>query len=374
MIKEIVLIGLMERSQDLLNCGYKIVNYANQDVALEGLRYRKRTNKSMPSIILINGFEQDEAKYRTLLSWTKEVAPEVRFIILDECPTPLKKFVAKEEGADEYMPLSTTAKHIKLQLQSFSPGTTNHFELERVRELRTPMWKRAFDIAFASLALVFLSPIFLATIIAIRLESKGPVFYYQRRVGKGYKIFNFYKFRSMFVNADTMIKKMKDHNSYAQPRTKKISHTGTNDKMLIGDNLKISEKDHLSEKRRLSNQSFVKFPNDPRITRVGKFIRNTSIDELPQLFNVLIGDMSIVGNRPLPLYEAELLTEDKWAERFMGPAGITGLWQVTERSKKNGTADSRKQLDNQYAQQYSLLMDLKILFKTPLAAIQQQNV
>ncbi|MFX4489871.1 sugar transferase, partial [Acinetobacter baumannii] len=93
----------------------------------------------------------------------------------------------------------------------------------------------------------------------------------------------------------------------------------------------------------------------PRITKVGKFIRNTSIDELPQLWNVIIGDMSIVGNRPLPLYEAEKLTTDKYAMRFMAPAGITGLWQVEKRGKGEMSEEERLMLDNKYAENHSFI-------------------
>jgi lipopolysaccharide/colanic/teichoic acid biosynthesis glycosyltransferase len=104
-------------------------------------------------------------------------------------------------------------------------------------------------------------------------------------------------------------------------------------------------------------------------------LRNTSIDELPQLFNVLIGDMSLVGNRPLPLYEAEKLTNDQSAARFLAPAGITGLWQVSKRGSKGGmSADERKALDVQYARNYSLKSDLTILLKTVPALFQQENV
>ena len=120
--------------------------------------------------------------------------------------------------------------------------------------------------------------------------------------------------------------------------------------------------------------AFVKFKNDPRITRIGHIIRNTSIDELPQLFNVLKGDMSLVGNRPLPVYEALQLTSDEAIGRFLAPAGITGLWQVTERGKENTTSDSRIRLDVEYTGKISFWLDLKILVKTPMAALQQENV
>ncbi|MEM9984848.1 MAG: sugar transferase, partial [Bacteroidota bacterium] len=120
--------------------------------------------------------------------------------------------------------------------------------------------------------------------------------------------------------------------------------------------------------------SFVKVKNDPRITAFGRFIRNTSIDELPQLFNVLRGDMSIVGNRPLPLYEAEKLTSDDWSLRFLAPAGITGWWQVKERGKSNVSEENRKKLDVEYAQNYSVWLDFKILLMTIPAVFQKVDV
>ena len=113
--------------------------------------------------------------------------------------------------------------------------------------------------------------------------------------------------------------------------------------------------------------TFIKIVNDPRVTRVGKIIRNTSIDELPQLINVIKGDMSIVGNRPLPLYEAELLTQDDLSKRFLAPAGITGLWQVELRGKGGDMSQKeRMQLDNKYADlfidnNYSFWYDIKII-------------
>ena len=115
--------------------------------------------------------------------------------------------------------------------------------------------------------------------------------------------------------------------------------------------------------------------NDPRITKVGRIIRKYSIDELPQLFNILKGDMSVVGNRPLPLYEAEKLTADESIDRFIAPAGLTGLWQVMKRGDSGRmSAEERKQLDIIYGQTFSFLLDCKILLKTFTAFIQKENV
>src|SRR5690606_13962771 len=161
---------------------------------------------------------------------------------------------------------------------------------------------------------------FIVIALLIKLESKGPIIYKSKRAGTGYRIFDFYKFRSMVVDADKKLQELsKISNQYASEES----------------NRKSSEP-----------LAFVKIKNDPRVTKIGNFIRNTSIDELPQLFNVLKGDMSIVGNRPLPLYEAELLTSNLWAMRFVGPAGITGLWQVSKRGKSKMSDEERKELDN----------------------------
>jgi lipopolysaccharide/colanic/teichoic acid biosynthesis glycosyltransferase len=119
---------------------------------------------------------------------------------------------------------------------------------------------------------------------------------------------------------------------------------------------------------------FFKIENDPRITKVGAFLRKTSLDELPQFVNVLLGDMSLVGNRPLPLYEAATLTTDMWAERFMAPAGITGLWQITKRGNKDMSVEERIKLDIEYVNEASFAKDLRIMMLTPTALIQKTNV
>lgn len=210
---------------------------------------------------------------------------------------------------------------------------------EDALKVKMPVLKRAFDIIFSLLILILLSPLFLIIALLIKLESKGPIFYVSQRAGAGYKIFNFYKFRTMKHGADKELSQLISLNQYGTGKT-----------------------------------SFIKISNDPRVTRVGTILRKTSIDELPQFINVLKGDMSIVGNRPLPLYEAEILTDDKSARRFLAPAGITGLWQVTKRGKKDMSELERKELDIKYAVIWDVWVDFKILLKTVPALLQKEAV
>lgn len=242
-----------------------------------------------------------------------------------------------------------------------------------------PVWKRMMDIILSSFAIFMLIPVFILIAILIRLESKGKVFYSSKRVGSGYKVFNFYKFRSMFSDADKKLNALKTQNQYASNNNvenpKKDQNNILGDTILLSDNETILEQDFLQQKKENQENNFFKVVNDPRITRIGRFIRNTSIDELPQLFNILKGDMSIVGNRPLPLYEAEMLTTDRWVKRFLGPAGLTGLWQVTKRGGANKmSSDERKQLDIDYINNLSFGLDLKIIMKTIPAMLQHENV
>jgi lipopolysaccharide/colanic/teichoic acid biosynthesis glycosyltransferase len=245
---------------------------------------------------------------------------------------------------------------------------------------KLPIWKRAFDIIFASLALLFLSPLFAVVAFLIRLESKGKVFYAAKRIGAGYKTFDFYKFRSMYTGADRKVDALMANNQYSDKKDTPVKSTVSQDKIpdgshLFSDNDMIPEQDFLEQKRMKQEASFFKLVNDPRITKVGRFIRNTSIDELPQLLNILKGDMSVVGNRPLPKYEAELLTSDQWIQRFLAPAGLTGLWQITKRAQSgNMSSDERKQLDIDYANNYTFYGDMTIILKTFPALLQQENV
>lgn len=201
--------------------------------------------------------------------------------------------------------------------------------------------KRFIDIVLSFIAILAFLPFLLVIALVIRLESRGPIIYTSRRAGRGYKVFNFFKFRTMEVDADKKIDQLQHLNQYDDNK---------------------------------NGARFMKICNDPRVTRFGKILRKTSLDELPQLFNVLKGEMSMVGNRPLPLYEASTLTTDESVERFMAPAGITGLWQVKKRGKSEMSVEERITLDISYARKANLLYDLWIIAQTPAALLQKRNV
>jgi lipopolysaccharide/colanic/teichoic acid biosynthesis glycosyltransferase len=256
-----------------------------------------------------------------------------------------------------------------------------------IHEYKIGFLKRVFDILVASIALTLASPFLLFVIIAIRIESKGKVYYISKRVGTGYRIFNFLKLRSMYTDADKRLKEFEHLNQYSsdKPTDKddKVSvntfSEQTETPLLFSDEDTIDEKTYMGDQKIKQGKAFVKFENDPRITKVGHIIRKLSIDELPQLINVIKGDMSIVGNRPLPLYEAELLTTDEWTSRFNGPAGITGLWQVEARGKSSKMSpEERKGLDNKYVEiansKYAFWKDLWIILRTIPAVFQKENV
>ena len=257
---------------------------------------------------------------------------------------------------------------------------------QNIKAFRLPLWKRIFDILFSGMAILCLSPLLIFTALAIRLESKGAVIYKSKRVGSNYQIFDFLKFRSMYTDADKHLKDFNALNQYQQEEEEPdiwgedidtdMNEEGDEEEiLLVSDDFVISEEDYIHKKSKEKSNAFVKLENDPRITKIGRFIRKYSIDELPQLFNILKGDMSIVGNRPLPLYEAELLTSDEHIDRFIGPAGLTGLWQVEKRGEAGKlSAEERKQLDITYAKTFSFWLDIKIILKTVTAFIQKENV
>jgi len=200
--------------------------------------------------------------------------------------------------------------------------------------------KRAFDALAASIGLLFLSPLLGIVAILIKLDSPGPVFYKQKRIGENGQPFGMIKFRSMCANADPEV-----HKAYVQ--------------RLIKENTNV-------EDIHQSGQASLKMEHDPRITRVGRIIRKLSIDELPQLLNVLHGEMSLVGPRPPLPYEVELYEE--WHKhRLDVPPGITGWWQVKGRNRVS--FDEMMRMDLYYVEHRSFWMDLKILLLTPRAAL-----
>jgi lipopolysaccharide/colanic/teichoic acid biosynthesis glycosyltransferase len=226
------------------------------------------------------------------------------------------------------------------------------------------------DLSISLTCLLVFSPLMLIIAAVIKLGSKGPVVYKQERVGANYKIFKLYKFRSMSKGADDLANQIALKDIYIDSEETTSSHNSMNSSLLIGNDGEINEESHLKSK---STKTFRKFKNDPRVTRFGKFIRKTSLDELPQLLNVVKGDLSVVGNRPLPLYEAETLVKNDSVRRFLAPAGLTGLWQVKRKESKYRSAESRIKLDIKYAKEYSFLSDLGILIKTPFAMLQESS-
>jgi exopolysaccharide biosynthesis polyprenyl glycosylphosphotransferase len=196
--------------------------------------------------------------------------------------------------------------------------------------------KRGIDIVGSIIGILTLMPVMLITALVIKVTSPGPVIFRQIRLGKQGTPFTFYKFRSMRVNMDDQI-----HREYIQ-------------NFINGDHEKVNQGD--------AEKPLYKIKSDPRTTRVGRFIRKTSIDELPQFFNVLKGDMSLVGPRPPLPYEAEKYQSWHLRRILEMKPGITGLWQVEGRSKTGW--DDTVRLDIRYIRHWSLMLDFKILFKT----------
>jgi exopolysaccharide biosynthesis polyprenyl glycosylphosphotransferase len=216
---------------------------------------------------------------------------------------------------------------------SFHPDLPHQYPAQNTAHLL----KRFIDIAGSSVLLLMLTPLFAIIALMIKLHSKGPALFRQIRIGQNGKPFSFWKFRSMYVGSDTAI-----HKEYVTKF--------------------ISREDSVTQP-----EAIYKLVNDPRVTPIGRFLRKTSLDELPQLWNVLCGEMSLVGPRPALPYELKVYA--LWHHRriFNAKPGITGLWQVTGRSRT--TFNEMVRLDLRYAQQWSIWLDFKILLQTPKAVL-----
>jgi len=311
-------------------------------VALEGLRYRTHANRPDAVIFLAEGISE---LFMQQIRFADKILKQVSIpliVVCDNLDRETKKIVLKN-GADDCFSTTIHPEGFAYWIDFLKRFKKFQKEKPAVEPqpygYRISWMKRSFDVLISSIALLIASPVMIAIAIAIRLESKGPIFYISKRAGSGYKIFSFLKFRSMRVGADAELAKLAHLNQYSgDPAQRAV---------------------------------FFKIENDPRVTKLGKFLRNTSLDELPQLINVLRGDMSIVGNRPLPLYEAQQLTKEQCAMRFMTAAGITGLWQVTKRGRKDLSEDERIALDVQYAMNNSFQNDMMLIVKT-LPALTQE--
>ncbi|MGA0558533.1 sugar transferase [Larkinella sp. VNQ87] len=271
----------------------------------------------------------------------------------------------------------TRLSYLKRKKQYTESGANIH----KSAPVRMPFGKRLFDIVVSFTLLLLISPILLVVAILVKLDSKGPIFYGSKRVGMGYKVFNMYKFRTMRTDADQMLASMASQNMYNKQKVEEPAdqlceacrQAGTAcQRPLFLDDKQVCEEIHFRNEK--AKAMFSKFKEDPRVTRLGKFLRNTSIDELPQFYNILRGDMSFVGNRPLPPYEAEKLTAAGYARRFAAPAGLTGLWQVTKRGGAAVSDQERIQLDVLYAKKFSFKTDLMIVIRTLKAVWQKENV
>lgn len=334
----------------------KVLDFRN---ALSYVRYLISINRSMPDAI-IGCYDENEAIYQTeftSLLLSNERLSRVPFVLMEKDYNDYYKKNRKTiTGIDDiiYSDIDSEEFYKKIELlkkyKSLRQGIIEKSKLQsnQIPKDRQAAYqishylKRIMDINIAVIGLFILLPIMAIIAILIKIDSRGPVFYTSSRAGSKYRIFKFIKFRTMVVEADNKLSILKEKNQYATTNT--------------------------------NSAVFFKISNDPRVTRIGKFLRNTSLDELPQLINVLKGDMSLVGNRPLPLYEAKELTTDLHAERFNAPAGITGLWQITKRGQKEMSVEERIALDINYARNNSFIHDLQIMLKTPRALMQKDNV
>ncbi len=335
---------------------------------------------------------KDIKEFQRYLIKVFDPAKKIPLVILADKVTKKEKLKTLENGFDDIFSHPISFQQV-LERISFLKELKQNLRHEQIAEgqkntqhYKTGFWKRSFDIIVAGTVLLLAAPFLLLVILAIRLESKGKVYYISKRVGTSYRIFNFLKLRSMYPDADKRLKEFQHLNQYVHDTDEVVfdivSDADGNEQQgtkLFGDDTEVYEKAHNEKRKKNAESAFVKFDNDPRITKVGKVIRKLSIDELPQLINVLKGDMSIVGNRPLPLYEAEMLTTDEWTERFNGPAGITGLWQVEARGRTSKMSpEERKQLDIKYVEyansKYAFWIDLWIVLRTFKAVFQKENV
>lgn len=225
-------------------------------------------------------------------------------------------------------------------MQSFvreiAPEIEQSYEDKRIGRYTYEGVKRVFDICASLVAIILLSPVFLLVSALVYLGDPGPVAYGQIRIGKNGKPFKMWKFRSMYKNSDRMI-------------------------------------DQLTPEQKKQYYTEFKIDNDPRITKIGNFLRKTSLDELPQLFNVLFNDMSLIGPRPLIESEIQMNYADTYQELLSVKPGVTGHWQAYARNNATYQSGERQEMELYYVHHASAWLDIKILFKTVITVLKREG-
>ncbi len=315
-VPKVLIIGSGERAQKLAS---SLNNYSEWGAEIIGALDNEQSKSSEPLKVIGNFGDIAEILKDNVID---EVIIAVPRSLLDDLGTVFE--VCETEGVKlSFMADIYDFRVARMQLNMM--GSVPLLRLEPVaRDARGLLAKRLFDIIAVLLASPVVVPIMLAVGLAIKLDSKGPVFFVQQRVGLRKRLFPMIKFRSMRTDAEEVLKDI----------------------------------EHLNE----ADGPIFKIADDPRVTKVGKFIRKTSLDELPQLINVLMGQMSIVGPRPMSIRDVDLFDQSIQRKRFSVLPGCTGLWQVSGRS--NLPFEKWLELDLSYIDHWSLGLDFKILLKT----------
>jgi len=318
--KSLLIVGGGARAQEFAgrviqrpDLGYKLIGYVESDAA----------------------FSRSPLRGAACLGTIEDLPRIVADTVIDDVAIalPIKSQYSQIEGTVALLEEQGIVVHLLSdffphRLARYQPAEFQGIPLVSLHSAPSLSWrtefKRLIDLLIATFALILLLPLFVIASIAIKLDSAGPILFVQERMGFNKRRFRMFKFRTMAIDAEARLKEL----------------------------------EHLNEKQ----GPIFKIRNDPRITRVGRWLRKTSIDEMPQLLNVLWGDMSIVGPRPLSLRDALLLEEAWQKRRFSVRPGLTCLWQVSGRS--NLSFEEWMQLDLQYIDQWSLVLDCRILLRT----------
>ena len=323
------------------------------------------------------------------LSYLRKRYPRVYITLITEVLKPENRKAYLQAGVNNTLPPHAEEDSIQSMnayLRARKDSKLKEFSETHRKVLNTfrlPMWKRTFDILFAGTAVIILSPLLIGTAIAVRAESKGKVIYKSQRVGSNYQIFNFLKFRSMYTNADKRLKELNALNQYQieevessdeDPEIRFDDLVGTPDEeenLLISDDFVISEEDFIKKKEKTQQNAFVKIENDPRVTRVGRFIRKYSIDELPQLFNILKGDMSLIGPRPLLVQYLPRYNEEQHHRHDVRP-GLTGYAQAHGRNAVSW--EEKFAMDVWYVNHVSMKTDIKVILDTVKTVVKKEGI